>query len=99
MSLTEAPFREASMPKPSLKQFRPEKAGIDWLAIEKTLVLQILVLLAIGGAVIEYLNWSSRVAQAEFASALELMTANPASPSRPSDQHPGAQSPQRLERK
>jgi hypothetical protein len=76
-----------SSPKPS----DPAKAGIDWLGVEKTLVIQVAVLLAISVAVIEYLNWSSKVAQAEFSSTMELMMANPASPSKLPELRRGSQ--------
>jgi hypothetical protein len=35
--------------------------GIDWLAILRTLLVQIIVLLALAGAVLGYLSWSSAV--------------------------------------
>jgi hypothetical protein len=47
----------------------PQTRGMDWVAIERTLVLQVLVLLALAGAFIRYVNWSSEIAFAEFSAA------------------------------
>ena len=47
----------------------PETTGIDWVAIERILILQVLVLLALAGAFIGYVNWSSQIAFAEFSAA------------------------------
>ena len=57
----------------------PQTRGMDWVAIERTLVLQVLVLLAFAGAFIRYVNWSSEIAFAEFsaASKSELSQARP----------------------
>jgi hypothetical protein len=41
----------------------------DRLGIVRTLLVQVLVLLALTGAVVWYLNWSSEVALQEFLSA------------------------------
>jgi hypothetical protein len=57
----------------SSKQSPPDKAGIDWLGIKKTFIVQIVVLLVAAIAVIQYINWSSRVAQVEFARAIKPM--------------------------
>ena len=64
----------------SSKQSFPEKAGIDWLGIKKTFVVQIVILLAVSVAVLQYINWSSRVAQAEFAHAIRPMMLDQSSP-------------------
>jgi hypothetical protein len=58
---------EASVP--SLGNPRQPNRGIDWPAIARTLLVQVLVLLALSGAVIGYLNWSSDVAWQEFIEA------------------------------
>ena len=42
---------------------------IDRLGIARVLLVQIMVLLALAGAVVRYLNWSSDVAFKEFISA------------------------------
>ena len=62
------------------KHLFPKKAGIDWLGIEKTFVVQVIILLAASVAVIQYINWSSGVAQAEFARAIQPMMPDRASP-------------------
>jgi alkyl hydroperoxide reductase subunit AhpC len=43
--------------------------GIDWPAIVRTLLVQLIVMLALSEAVIFYLNWSSDVALQEFIDA------------------------------
>jgi hypothetical protein len=58
---------EASVP--SLGDQNPEKPGIDWPAIVRTLLVQVLVLLALSVAFVRYVNWSSDAAFAEFISA------------------------------
>ena len=45
--------------------------GSTRLAIVRTALLQVLVMLAVSGAVIGYLNWSSSVAKADFLRASE----------------------------
>jgi hypothetical protein len=61
---------------PSLRSQSPENRGIFWLGIVRTLLFQVLVLLALSGVVIGYLKWSSDAAWSDFiasskASALE----------------------------
>ena len=51
-----------------------------WLAIAKIFVIEILVLIALAGAIVAYLNWSSDVAFAEFLAASKLSAAAPHSP-------------------
>ena len=43
--------------------------GSARLAIVRTALLQVLVMIAVSGAVIGYLNWSSSVAKADFMRA------------------------------
>ncbi|MBW8902735.1 MAG: hypothetical protein JF566_01820 [Bradyrhizobium sp.] len=50
----------------------PESRGVDWLAITRIAVLQVVVLLALAGAVLRYLSWSSDLAWAEFSAANQL---------------------------
>lgn len=57
------------MPLPD--QQNPENRGIDWLAVARTLLLQVLVLLALTGAFVGYVNWSSEQAVREFMNASE----------------------------
>lgn len=46
-----------------------ERSGINWPAVARTLLFQIIVLLALAGAFIGYVNWSSDVAFEEFVTA------------------------------
>jgi hypothetical protein len=62
---------------PSLRNQNPENRGIDWAGIVRTLLLQVLVLLALSGAVIGYLKWSSDAAWAEFIAASKASTLDP----------------------
>lgn len=50
------------------------KRDIDRLEIVRILLVQVLVLLALSGAVVWYLNWSSDVAWNEFISASQPQT-------------------------
>jgi hypothetical protein len=43
--------------------------GFDWPAIVKTLLVEIAVLIALAGAFVFYVNWSSEVAFEEFMNA------------------------------
>ena len=52
-------------------------SGIDWPAMARTLLVQVVVLLALSGAFIFYLNWSSDVAWQEFLEASEPSAADP----------------------
>jgi hypothetical protein len=45
------------------------KQGFDWPAIVKTLLVEIAVLVALAGAFVGYVNWSSEVAFEEFMDA------------------------------
>ena len=56
------------MPSP-IDESPENPRGIDWLAIVRTLLAQVLVLLVLSGAFIGYVNWSSAKAFAEFTSA------------------------------
>jgi hypothetical protein len=47
----------------------PENRGIDWPAVVRTLLVQLVVLLALTGAFIGYVDWSSGRAVAEFIGA------------------------------
>jgi hypothetical protein len=47
----------------------PDDRGSARLAIVRTALLQVLVMLAVSGAAIGYLNWSSSVAKADFMRA------------------------------
>ena len=54
---------------PSLDNQRQTNRSLTWLGIVKTLLVQVLVLLALSGALIVYLNWSSNAARADFMGA------------------------------
>jgi len=56
---------------PLRDQQNPEHRGIDWLAVARTLLFQALVLLALAGAFVGYVNWSSEQAVWEFINASE----------------------------
>jgi hypothetical protein len=75
-------------PMPSHDQATQKQHGIDWPGIIGILAIQVAVLLAVSGAVIFYLDWSSNAALAEFMAA----TKSPASRSNPS-QPPSAIQP------
>ena len=57
---------------PSPDHHIPENRGIDWPAVVRILLLQVLVLLALAGAFIAYVNWSSERAFSEFVGASEV---------------------------
>jgi hypothetical protein len=50
------------------KQSEPDqvKRGFDWPAIVKTFLVEIVVLVALAGAFVGYVTWSSEVAMREF---------------------------------
>jgi hypothetical protein len=51
--------------------------GISWSGIGRTLLVEILVLLALSFAVVRYLEWSSDANQAEFMSATKPSASDP----------------------
>ncbi len=52
-------------------QQNPENRGINWRAIARILLFQVLVLLALAAGFIGYVNWSSEQAVWEFINASE----------------------------
>ena len=54
-----------------------QKRGIDWTAIVRILLVQVLVLLALSGALVGYVNWSSDRAWEEFIAADKAATPDP----------------------
>jgi hypothetical protein len=64
----------------SSDQASQNSRGIDRPRIAAIALAQLVVLLAILGVVIFYLNWSSGVAQAEFMRAMEPSMTVPAPP-------------------
>jgi hypothetical protein len=65
----------------SSDQASQNNRGIDRARIAAIALAQFVVLLALLGAAIFYLNWSSGVAQAEFMRAMEPSMTVPAPPS------------------
>jgi hypothetical protein len=74
---------------PSPDKAVQENSGNDWPGIIRILTIQLAVLLAVAGAVIFYLDWSSNAALAEFMAA----TKSSASGSSHSWQPPSAVQP------
>jgi len=54
---------------PSRGNQSPNAKAIDWLAIFRASLVQLLVLVALSAAVVRYVNWSSDQAWAEFTAA------------------------------
>jgi hypothetical protein len=54
-----------------------DNRGINWLRIVRTLLVQVLVLLALSAAFIRYVDWSSERALAEFLSGGKSSAAGP----------------------
>jgi hypothetical protein len=54
---------------PSMDHQSRMSRTIDRLGIVRILLVQVMVLLALAGAVVRYVNWSSEVALQEFLSA------------------------------
>ena len=54
---------------PSMDHQSKMNRTIDRLGIVRILLVQVMVLLALAGAVVRYVNWSSEVAWQEFLSA------------------------------
>lgn len=55
------------MPSPAHQS--PTNRPSFWLAIVRTLLVEVFVLLVLAGAIVGYLNWSSDAAWAEFTAA------------------------------
>jgi hypothetical protein len=56
---------------PSPVSNSPTSGQRFWPSIARILLIEVLVLLALSGAVVGYLNWSSEAAWAEFMAASE----------------------------
>jgi flagellar basal body-associated protein FliL len=65
---------------PSSAQQSPARHRGSWPAIVWILVVEILVLVALSGAIVGYLNWSSEAAWAEFKAAGKLPAPEPKGP-------------------
>ena len=62
---------------PSFNSQQQNDRGSRWWGAAATGVVELLVLLALGIAVVRYLQWSSDVAQAEFMRATKPSTSDP----------------------
>ena len=63
--------------RPYISSMRNGVRGISWSEIRRTLLVEILVLLALLAAVVRYLEWSSDANQAEFMSATKPSASDP----------------------
>jgi hypothetical protein len=54
-----------------------DRRGINWPAVLKTLLFQVLVLLALAGAFVGYIEWSSDAAFEEFVAASKPAVKDP----------------------
>jgi flagellar basal body-associated protein FliL len=73
---------------PSPDQAGQNNRGVHRPRIITILIVQIAVLLALSGAVIFYLDWSSEAAQAEFMRAIESASGPSHLPQPPTAIHP-----------
>jgi flagellar basal body-associated protein FliL len=64
---------------PSLDNPSPTNRGSYWPGIVKTALAQVMVLLALAGAFIFYVNWSSEAARADFMAASKPSVTEPKS--------------------
>jgi hypothetical protein len=62
---------------PSLDNQIRNNRRIDWPGIVRTLLVQILVLVALAGVIVAYLNWSSDTVWAEFRAASKSTVSDP----------------------
>ncbi|THD54689.1 MAG: hypothetical protein E8A46_07380 [Bradyrhizobium sp.] len=65
---------------PSSAQQSPARHRSSWPAIVRILLVEIVVLLALSGAMIAYLSWSSEAAWTEFKAAGKLLAPDSSSP-------------------
>jgi hypothetical protein len=65
---------------PSLANNSPASRQSFWPSIARILLIEVLVLLALSGAVVGYLNWSSEAAWAEFIAASKQSASVPNAP-------------------
>jgi hypothetical protein len=54
-----------------------ENRGVNWLAVIRILLAQVLLLLALSGAIIGYIEWSSDAAWAEFSASSKSQASEP----------------------
>ena len=62
---------------PSIDRQSNANPGFDWQGIARILFVQVVVLLALAGAFVWYLNWSSDLAWKEFISADQPRLSSP----------------------
>ena len=65
---------------PSSAQQSPAHHSRFWPAIIRILLVEVLILLALSGAIVGYVNWSSEAAWAEFNAASQLPAPAPKGP-------------------
>jgi hypothetical protein len=65
---------------PSPANNSPASRQSFWPAIARILLVEVLLLVALSGAVVGYLNWSSEAAWAEFKAASKLSAPEPKGP-------------------
>jgi hypothetical protein len=65
---------------PSSAHQSPAHVSRSWPAIVRILLVEILVLLALSGTIVGYLNWSSEAAWAEFKAASKMPAPEPKGP-------------------
>jgi hypothetical protein len=65
---------------PSSVHQSPARDSRFWPAIVRILLVEVLILLALSGAIVGYLNWSSEAAWAEFKAASKLPAPESSSP-------------------
>ena len=73
---------------PSMDDHSRMSRTIDRLGIVRILLVQVMLLLALAGAVVRYVNWSSEVAWQEFLSANRPALAGASSRPMPQPQPP-----------
>ncbi|HZE51998.1 MAG TPA: hypothetical protein VE111_01810 [Bradyrhizobium sp.] len=66
------------MPSPANNS--PASRQSFWPSIARIFVIEVLLLLALSGAVVGYLNWSSEAAWAEFNAASKMSAHEPKAP-------------------
>ena len=65
---------------PSSAHRNPAQDSRFWPAIVRILLVEVLILLALSGAIVGYVNWSSEAAWAEFKAAGQLRAPEPKGP-------------------
>ena len=71
----------------SLEKPGPAHRRAFWVSIVKTLLVEVLALIALAGVAVAYLNWSSEVAWSEFLAASRLHELDSSQTIRPIKDH------------